>query len=140
MKNKFHITRDDSKMDKSYSRTHKSSSIFSILFLLVFFISSFSFNVQAADNSLLNEARSIIKENYVSTVPDSVLNAPTIEDIVKGLNDPYSQYFSKQQQQDFVNAIDNKMCGIGIYMEIVPEGVKVSSVIENSPALKYRNN
>lgn len=134
MKSKFHATTDEMKMDKAYSKKYKSYSIFSILFLLVLFVSSFTFNVQAADNSLLNEARNIIKENYVSTVPDSVLNASTIEDMVKGLNDPYSQYFSKEQGEDFVNAIDNKMYGIGIYMEIVKEGVKVGEVIENSPA------
>lgn len=134
MKNKFYITKDESEIDKTYSKTHKSFSIFSVLFCLVLFISSFSFNVQAAGSSLLNEARSIIKDNYVSTVPDSVLNASTIENMVKGLNDPYSQYFSKQQGEDFVNAIDNKMCGIGIYMEMVQEGVKVTEVIETSPA------
>lgn len=134
MRNKSYITQDEPKMDKAYSKKHKSSNIFSILFLLVLFISSFSLNVQAADSSLLNEARSIIKENYVSTVPDSVLNASTIEDMVKGLNDPYSQYFSKQQGEDFVNAIDNKMVGIGIYLEMVQEGVKVTEVIETSPA------
>lgn len=135
MNNKFHITKDDLEIDKAYSKKYKSSSIFSILFLLVFFISSFSFKVQAAD-SLIDEARGIIKDNYVSPVPDSVLNAPTIEDMVKGLNDPYSAYFSKQQEQDFVNAINDKMCGIGIYIEMVPEGIKVGDVIENSPALE----
>jgi carboxyl-terminal processing protease len=134
MKNKIHTTKNELKIDKNYSKRDKSFSIFYVLFCLVFFIASFSFNVQAADSSLLNEARSIIKDNYVSTVPDSVLNSSTIEDMVKGLNDPYSQYFSKQQGEDFVNAIDNKMCGIGIYMEMVQEGVKVTEVIETSPA------
>lgn len=137
IKNKSYIIKDKPKIDKAYSKRHKSSSIFYVLFLLTFFISSFSLNVQAAESSsLLNEARSIIKENYVSNVPDSVLNASTIEDMVKGLNDPYSQYFSEKEGQDFVNAIDNKMYGIGIHMEMVQEGVKVTDVIETSPAEK----
>lgn len=132
MNNKYCITKE--KIEKDYSKQHKLSSIFSILFFLAFFISSFSLNVQAADSSLVNEVRNIVKNKYVTPVPDNVLNSPTIEGIVKGLNDPYSQYFSKQQQQDFVNSIDNKTCGIGIYLEIIPEGVKVSGVIEKSPA------
>lgn len=135
MKNKIHITKNELRIQKACSKGYKSFSIFSVLFFLAFFISSFSLNVQAAESSsLLNEARSIIKENYVSPVPDSVLNASTIEDMVKGLNDPYSQYFSAQQAEDFVNAIDNKMCGIGIYLDMVDEGVKVKEVIEGSPA------
>lgn len=120
---------------------NKISNTFAIITFLLIFVSSFTFNVQAAtfnvqstDSSVLDEARSIIKNNYVSTVPDSVLSAPTIEEMVKGLNDPYSQYFSKDEEQNFVNSIDNKMCGIGIYLEIVPEGVKVKSVISKSPA------
>lgn len=108
-------------------------NILSTIILAAFLISSFSFNVQAA-GSILDEARSIIKDNYVTPVPDNTLNASSIEDIIKGLSDPYSEYFSKEQQEDFINAIDNKMYGIGIYMGIVPEGVKVNSVIENSPA------
>jgi len=135
MKNKIRITRNELKMHRTDSKRHKSPSIFYVLFLLAFFISSFSLNVQATESSsVLNEARTIIKDNYVSTVSDSVLNSSTIEDMVKGLNDPYSQYFSKQQAENFINAIDNKIYGIGINMEMVQEGVKVTGVIENSPA------
>lgn len=108
-------------------------NVISILALLIFFIASFSYRVQAS-SSVIDEARQIIKDNYVSQVPDSVLNQPTIEDIIKGLNDPYSAYFSKSDEQDFLNAIDNRTYGIGIYVEIVAEGVEVRDVIDNSPA------
>lgn len=118
-----------------HMKKNRTSSILNIVFLLIFFISSFSFNVQAA-NPLLEEARTIIKDNYVTDVSNDVLNRSTIEDIISGLNDPYSQYFSKQEEEDFLNSIDNKMYGIGIYMEIVAEGVKVRSVIEGSPAIE----
>lgn len=105
---------------------------FIIAIFMAIFIGTFSYNVQAA--SVIDEARQIIKDNYVESVPDSVLNAPTIPDIIKGLNDPYSEYFSNQEQQNFVNSIDNKLCGIGIYMEMVEEGVQVNSVVPSSPA------
>lgn len=126
----------EEKKQCSTNRRIRPSSILATFAFVLFFITSMTFNVQAASSSLLEEARQTIKDNYVSEVPDSVLNAPTIEEMVKRLNDPYSEYFSKQEQQDFVNTIDNKMYGIGIYMEIVPEGVKVSSVIDGSPALE----
>lgn len=135
MNNKIKFIKE--KKQCSTNRNIKSTSILATFAFVLFFISSVTFSVQAAaSSSLLEEARQTIKDNYVSEVPDSVLNAPTIEDMVKGLNDPYSEYFSKQEQQNFVNTIDNKMYGIGIYMDIVPEGVKVSSVIDGSPALE----
>lgn len=135
MKSKIHITKNELRIDRTYPKSYKSFSIFTVLFFLAFFISSFSLNVQAAESSaLLNEARSIIKENYVTPVSDSVLNVSSIADMVKGLNDPYSQYFSQKEGEDFINSIDNKMYGIGIYMEMVEEGVKVTEVIEGSPA------
>lgn len=125
--------RNNLKQYISYVKKCRASSIFNIVFLMLVFISSFSFNVQASA-TVLEEARSIIKENYISPVPDSILNRSTVEEIVKGLNDPYSQYFSKQEEEDFVNSIDNRMYGIGIHVQMVAEGVKVQSVIENSPA------
>lgn len=135
MNNKIKFIKE--KKQCSTNRNIKSTSILATFAFVLFFISSITFSVQAAaSSSLLEEARQTIKDNYVSEVPDSVLNAPTIEDMVKGLNDPYSEYFSKQEQQNFVNTIDNKMYGIGIYMDIIPEGIKVSSVIDGSPALE----
>ncbi len=109
-------------------------NIFSTIALFLGFVVSCPISVQATSSAVLDEARTIIKTKYVNEVPDSVLNAPTIEEMVKGLNDPYSQYFSKQEEEDFINSIDNKTYGIGIYMEIIPDGVKVKNVIENSPA------
>jgi len=135
MKSKIHIIKNSPKAEETCSKKHKLLSTFSILLFMTFFIRSFSLNVQAAEsNTLLNEARNIIKENYVSSVSDSVLNASTIEDMIKGLNDPYSQYFSQQEGEDFVNSIDNKLYGIGIHVEMVEEGIKITEVIENSPA------
>lgn len=82
----------------------------------------------------LSEARQYIEQYYLNPVPDSVLNASTIDAMVKGLNDPYSEYFTAEEYQEFLNSINMKFCGIGIYMEIVPEGVKVTSVVKGSPA------
>jgi carboxyl-terminal processing protease len=132
--NKFHIRKDDLKKDKTYSKKHRFN-VLSVLFLLVVFISSFSFKVQA-DASTLDEARYIVKNYYVSPVSRAVIYEPTIEDIVKALDDPYSMYFSKQQQQDFVDSINNKLYGIGVYIDMVPEGIEVGSVIEGSPAFE----
>ena len=133
MKNRLNYVEEPEKVVRFHKTKYKPQSIFLALVMAVLFMSSFSYKVQA-DGSTLDEARSIIENNYVTPVPDSVLYQPTIEDIIKGLNDPYSEYFTAAQEQDFINAINNTLYGIGIYMDIVPEGVKVDQVVDNSPA------
>jgi carboxyl-terminal processing protease len=134
MKNKF-IAAKDTLKNKLLYRKCKIHNLACILALMIFMVTSLSFNVHAS-SSVLDEARTIIQNNYVTPVSNSTLYEPTIEDIVKSLNDPYSEYFSKQQEQDFLNYVNNKMCGIGVYLDMVSEGIKVTSVIEGSPAME----
>ncbi len=105
-----------------------------IIFSLMFFIFGFTVSVHAQDSQTLNEVRNIIKDNYINDVSDSVLNKSSIDEILTGLGDPYSQYFSAEEEEDFLNQIDNKVCGIGIEMNKVSTGAQVVSVIKNSPA------
>ncbi|MCX7883900.1 MAG: S41 family peptidase [Caloramator sp.] len=84
--------------------------------------------------TVLDEARYLIKNYYIEKVSDEILNKPTIKEMVEGLKDPYSVYFSKSEYNDFVNGIDMKFSGIGVKFEIVPEGVKVVSVLKDSGA------
>lgn len=100
----------------------------------VLIIASFFYTTAYADSGLLDEARNIIKKYYIENVSDETLNKPTIKEMVDSLNDPYSEYFSKQEFNDFVNSINMKFSGIGVHIDIVPEGVKVVSVIEGSGA------
>ncbi|MFL0194915.1 S41 family peptidase [Clostridium sp. WILCCON 0269] len=105
-----------------------------VVFWLMIFIFSFAVSVHAQDSNVLNEVRDIIKNNYVTDVPDSVLNSSSVEEILKQLNDPYSEYFSAEEEKDFLNSIDNKICGIGIEISEVSSGTEISAVIKDSPA------
>jgi carboxyl-terminal processing protease len=119
-------------------RMKKKFSYLLLSFILIF--NAFNGSIVRADTtttnttSALEQGREIIKDYYLETVPDSVLNAPTLTDIVNGLNDPYSHYFTAEEYTNFVNSINNSFCGIGITMDIVPDGAKVLSVIDASPA------
>ena len=106
-----------------------------VVFWLVFFLFGFSFTAAAADSSqVLNEVKNDIKNHYVDNIPDGVLNASSIDEALKKLNDPYTEYFSKEEETNFLNSINNKIYGIGIYMSQVPSGIKIDSVVANSPA------
>lgn len=104
-------------------------------FILVFiFILSTSATVLASGDNVLPEIRSLIKNQYVDQVSADVLNAPTVEETLKRLGDPHSVYFTPEEYQNFLGNIDMRFYGIGVYMDMVPEGVKVVSVVSGSPA------
>ncbi|MFZ3101597.1 MAG: S41 family peptidase [Desulfitobacteriaceae bacterium] len=81
-----------------------------------------------------SQVSKLLNNYYVDSVSDQVLNAPTIDGMLKNLGDPYTRYFTAQEYQDFINALDQRFTGIGIQLKIIPEGVSVVSVIKGSPA------
>lgn len=107
-----------------------------VVILVCFLVLSTSLISVSADTSVLDEARSIIKQYYVDEVPDSTLNLSTIQDIIKGLNDPYTSYFTTQEYKDFINSVNMNFVGIGVQVEVVPEGIKINSIFDGSPALE----
>jgi len=107
-----------------------------LYFMLVFsLILSTSAAVLASSNvEVLPEIRSILQNQYVDPVSADVLNAPTVDETLKRLGDPYTMYFSPEEYQGFVESIDMRFYGIGIHIEMEAEGVRVVSVIPGAPA------
>ncbi|MFZ3131113.1 MAG: S41 family peptidase, partial [Desulfosporosinus sp.] len=90
--------------------------------------------VLASDVDVLPEIRSLLQNQYVDPVSADVLNAPTMDETLKRLGDPYTLYFSPEEYQGFVGRIDMRFYGIGVHINMEPEGVRVVSVISGSPA------
>ena len=116
---------------KNMNRFKKVLSIF----LILLFLNPLYSKVLAQTN-ILDEGRDIIKNNYVTTVSDYVLGAPDLNEMVKRLNDPYSAYFTMEEYSDFIDSVNNTFCGIGIVIDLIPQGVRLSRVIEDSPAIE----
>lgn len=102
--------------------------------IIIGFITGTSAAVYA--DEALEEGRYIIENYYVEEVSDSILSKDNLKDIVKDLKDPYSSYLTAEQYKEFEDSINNKYSGIGVTIEMVPEGVKVISVMDSSPALE----
>jgi carboxyl-terminal processing protease len=84
--------------------------------------------------SPLTDVRYLLENAYVDPVDASVLNSATIEEMLEKLGDPYTVHFTNEEYQNFLNSMDMSFSGIGVYVEIIPEGVKVTSAITGSPA------
>ncbi|TCX53927.1 S41 family peptidase [Dehalobacter sp. 14DCB1] len=88
------------------------------------------------ENDTLDEVRTILKEQYVDVVPDEVLNAPTVEKMLQRLGDKYTEYMTAAEYEDMISSLNMSFSGIGIELEMVQQGVKVTRVIQGYGADK----
>lgn len=84
--------------------------------------------------SPLEDVRSLLETQYVEPVDSWVLSASSVEEMLKRLQDPYTVFFTQEEYQEFLNSMDMSFSGIGVYIELVPRGLEIVSVIEGSPA------
>jgi len=88
------------------------------------------------ENDTLDEVRTILQEQYVDVVPDEVLNAPTVEKMLQRLGDKYTEYMTAAEYEDMISSLNMSFSGIGIELEMVQQGVKVTRVIQGYGADK----
>lgn len=80
----------------------------------------------------------IIEDKYISDIKEEDLINGAIKGYVEGLGDEYTEYFTKQEMEEFMTETEGNYVGIGIYMfqNTVDNTIVVLSPIENSPAEK----
>jgi carboxyl-terminal processing protease len=83
-----------------------------------------------------DEVREILSNDYVDPVKEEVLNAPTINAMLEKLGDPHTSFLTAAQYRDFNESLEQSFSGIGIYLDIVVEGVKVTGLVKGSPSEK----
>lgn len=102
--------------------------------LITLIISKGLYISSSAQGTVIEEAKSLIENFYVDKVSDRVLKEDTIEGMIERIDDPYTIHFTAEEYEEFINSMEMTFTGIGIYLEIVPEGVLILSAIEGSPA------
>ena len=88
--------------------------------------------------SELKNFRRIIDKYYLGEVDDEKLKEGAIKGYIEGLNDPYTEYISKEDMKDYLEDTMGNFVGIGIYMvkDTKTDKIMVLSPIKNSPAEK----
>ena len=89
-----------------------------------------------ATNSKLKVIKDKINSEYVGNVDENTLQEYAIKGYVAGLNDIYSEYFTKDEMTDFSNETIGTYVGIGVTMTKDSEKnqIVVYGVTSNSPA------
>jgi len=82
----------------------------------------------AGENDMLSEVRELLRENFVDPVSEDVLQAPTIEEMLDKLGDKNTQYFTKTGYDQFMDTLNRSFSGVGIELQMVPQGVQVTRV------------
>ena len=104
------------------------------LLLVLTLIMSSTLPVLASNGNVLTEIRLLLQNQYVDSVTTDVLNAQTVDEALNRLDDPHTLYLSPEEYQGFLESINMSFFGIGVHIEMEPEGVRVISVITGSPA------
>ena len=86
----------------------------------------------------LNKYKSIINKYYLGEVDEEKLKEGAIKGYIEGLEDPYTEYISKEDMQDYLDDTMGNFVGIGIYMvkNTEVDKIQVLAPIKNSPAEK----
>ena len=93
--------------------------------------------VPAARALTPEQAGSLLQQFYVDSVPEAVLNQPSISDMIEALGDPYTQYFTPEEYQRFnASMSDASLVGIGVVFTVTEEGLLLDRVLDASPALE----
>lgn len=86
----------------------------------------------------LDTYRALIEKYYLGEVDKESLKEGAIKGYIEGLNDPYTEYISKEDMEDYLADTMGNFVGIGIYMAQDPDTdeILVLAPINNSPAEK----
>ena len=139
--------------EEKKNRIYKTIMIIAISVILTFTITTISLygyfaehpiNTSESENqtqnisSALKKYREIIDKYYLGEVDDEKLKEGAIKGYIAGLNDPYTEYISKDDMKDYISETLGNFTGIGIYMvkDTETNRIKVLSTIKNSPAEK----
>lgn len=90
------------------------------------------------DPSPAEQARGLIEENYFREVDAEALEGASIRGMVDELrqryDDRFSHYFGPKQLEELNTATSGEFSGVGLTVSEVKQGLRVASVLENTPA------
>ena len=137
--------------EKKKYRVYKTVMIISISVFITFIITSISLYTYYSKNpiilstsssnnisSKLENYKKIIDQYYLGDIDENKLEEGAIKGYIEGLGDPYTEYISKEDMENYLDDTMGNFVGIGIYMikNTQYDRIQVLSTIKGSPAEK----
>jgi len=82
----------------------------------------------------LYEVRRLLQQFHLNSPGEDVLNKDSIEAIVESLGDPYTEYYTKEEWEDFQADLEMQFTGIGVRIVQEDGVVYVEDLIPGGPA------
>lgn len=87
--------------------------------------------------SNLSDFKKITEEYFLFDIDYKEIKNTTYKGFFKGLNDPYTEYLTKEEYEKMTETTSGEYSGIGIYITVTEDNlIKVVSPIKGSPAFK----
>jgi carboxyl-terminal processing protease len=87
------------------------------------------------DSTSLNaEAIDVIEDNFIRPVRDTQLQDSSLQGMVRSLKNPFSHYFTPEQNKLFEQATNGEFSGVGLTVVERKRGLLVVGVFKKSPA------
>ncbi|MEW9698864.1 S41 family peptidase [Paenibacillus sp. SI8] len=90
--------------------------------------------VAAQEDLQTQQVREVIGKLHVSGVTEEALAGQSIKQMVEGLKDPYTVFFSKEEYGQFNSSLENNYVGMGARIGLDEKGVYISEVFAGSAA------
>ncbi|MFR8104687.1 MAG: S41 family peptidase [Clostridia bacterium] len=86
----------------------------------------------------LKNFRTLLDKKYLGEIDEQKLTEGAIKGYIEGLDDPYSEYFTKEEMKDFEETTMGNYVGIGIYMvkNTKDNTIVVLAPVQGGPAEK----
>ena len=85
----------------------------------------------------LESFKTMLEQKYIGEIDEEKLIEGAIKGYVEGLEDPYTEYLTKEEMQDFTEETSGEYVGIGVYITNynTNNSILVVGVMKGSPAL-----
>ena len=136
-------------MNDKLKRVYKSVMLIIVVALITFVLTSVFLynklgtskyvNISGVSSKLItkiNTVKAILDSKYISEINEENLINGAIKGYVSGVGDDYTEYFTKQEMEEFLQETEGNYVGIGIYMykDTVNNDVVILYPIKGSPA------
>ncbi len=84
----------------------------------------------------VEQALELLEETYYYDIPEEAYGAASLDELIQLLGDPYTEYMTAEQYQEFLELVENTvdLVGIGVSVRFTGEGILVDGVVEGGSA------
>ena len=84
----------------------------------------------------LMELKNVVEDEFYTDIDEEELIVGMKKGLFQGLNDPYSEFYTKEEMNELKEQTTGELIGIGVIVGIKDDNIVVISPIKDSPAMR----